>query len=321
MPRRRSCPTGSSGTRLLLAQPGGPADQRGAPSTTPLTPNPAWFWNRSTAPGSTSAATARAIGCSEACSSDAATSRSSSSATPGAGVDGDDGHLAAGDGAGLVEHDGVDPAGRLEHLRPLDQDAELGAAAGADHERSRRREPEGARAGDDQHGHGRGERRATEPPVQQPAGERGERQPDDGRDEPRRDAVGQPLHLGLALLRLLDEPSHLGQRVSAPTAVARTTRRPPWLIVAPVTASPGDHLDGHGLAGQHRLVHRGGAVDDHAVGGDLLAGPYDELVTSRRSARGIRLSTPSRRTVTSRMPRSISARSAALDWVLALASR
>ena len=43
------------------------------------------------------------------------------------------GHPAGGDGAGLVEHDGVDPAGGLEHLGALDQDAELGAAAGADH--------------------------------------------------------------------------------------------------------------------------------------------------------------------------------------------
>ena len=55
-----------------------------------------------------------------------------------AGDDVDQGHPAGGDGAGLVEHDGVDPAGGLQHLGALDQDAELGAAAGADQQRGRR---------------------------------------------------------------------------------------------------------------------------------------------------------------------------------------
>ena len=52
----------------------------------------------------------------------------------------------------------VDPARLLEHLGALDQDAELRAAAGADHERGRRRQAERARAGDDQHGDGGRER-------------------------------------------------------------------------------------------------------------------------------------------------------------------
>ena len=80
------------------------------------------------------------------------------------GVDAVDGdhvdecHAAGGDGAGLVEHDGVDLAGRFEDLGALDQDAELGAAAGPDEQRRRGGEAEGARAGDDQDGHGGGER-------------------------------------------------------------------------------------------------------------------------------------------------------------------
>ena len=56
-----------------------------------------------------------------------------------------------GDGAGLVEHDGVDAARRLEHLGAADEDPELGAAAGADQQRRRRGEAERAGAGDDQH--------------------------------------------------------------------------------------------------------------------------------------------------------------------------
>ncbi len=73
-------------------------------------------------------------------------------------------HLAAGDRAGLVEHDGVDPPRRLQHLGPADQDAELGTAAGADHEGGRRGQAERTRAGDDQDRDGGGERGRTPRP-------------------------------------------------------------------------------------------------------------------------------------------------------------
>ncbi len=61
-------------------------------------------------------------------------------------------------------------------------------------------------------------------------------------------------------------------------AVARTTSRPPWLTVAPVTSVAFDHVDGHGLSGQHRFVDRGRALLDDSVGRDLLTGAYDEQV-------------------------------------------
>ncbi len=73
--------------------------------------------------------------------------------------------------------------------------------------------------------------------------------------------------------------------VSAPTLVARTTRRPVVLIVAPATSEPGADLDRHRLAGQHRLVDRRRALDDDAVGRDLLARPDDEQVADRELAR------------------------------------
>lgn len=59
----------------------------------------------------------------------------------------DERHLAGGDGARLVEHDRVDATGGLEDLRALDQQPELRAAAGADHQRGRSGESERARAG------------------------------------------------------------------------------------------------------------------------------------------------------------------------------
>ena len=59
-----------------------------------------------------------------------------------------------------------------EHLGALDQDAELRAAAGADHQRRRRGQPERARAGDDQHGD-RGGERASRPSRRRRARSRG----------------------------------------------------------------------------------------------------------------------------------------------------
>ena len=62
-----------------------------------------------------------------------------------------DGGLAFGDGAGLIQHDGVYMVGGLEGFRRFDEDAVFRADAGPDHNRSRGREAEGAGAGDDQH--------------------------------------------------------------------------------------------------------------------------------------------------------------------------
>ena len=84
------------------------------------------------------AAIARAIGCSEAFSS-APIRRSASPLVDArrrprrrAALISPGGH-----GAGLVEHDRVDPPGRLQDLRALDQQAELGAATGTDQQRRR----------------------------------------------------------------------------------------------------------------------------------------------------------------------------------------
>src|SRR4028119_2367471 len=68
----------------------------------------------------------------------------------GGGDDVEQGHPAGGDGAGLVQDDGVDPAGGLQHLGALDEDDALGTAPGAHEQRRGRGQPERARAGDDQ---------------------------------------------------------------------------------------------------------------------------------------------------------------------------
>ena len=73
-------------------------------------------------------------------------------------LDGDDGRLALGEGAGLVDDDGVDLLHPLERFGVLDEDAHLGSAADADHDRHRCGQAEGTRAGDDEDADGDDER-------------------------------------------------------------------------------------------------------------------------------------------------------------------
>ena len=84
-------------------------------------------------------------------------------ANPADGEDVGQGRVAGGDGAGLVQHDGVELVRGLQGLGRADQDAGLGALAGADHDRQGGGQAERARAGDDQHrdrgDQGEGERR------------------------------------------------------------------------------------------------------------------------------------------------------------------
>ena len=70
-------------------------------------------------------------GCSEARSTPAASRSSSSLVEPGGRDDRGDRRLAFGEGAGLVDDQGVDLLHQLERLGVLDQDAEAGAAADA----------------------------------------------------------------------------------------------------------------------------------------------------------------------------------------------
>ena len=119
------------------------------------------------------------------------------------------------------------------------------------------------------------------PPAQQPAGEREQRQRDHDRHEDRRDPVGEPLDLGLAVLRLLDEARHLGQLGVGADPGGADDEPAAGVDGGADDRVAGADLDRHGLAGEHRGVDGRGAVLDDAVGGDLLAGPDDEPVADR----------------------------------------
>ncbi len=109
--------------------------------------------------------------------------------------------------------------------------------------------------------------------------------------------------------------------VPEPTAVARMTSRPPWLTVAPVAVKPGA-----ASTGRDSPVSIDSSIDEVpetttpsvAI---VVPGRTTNSSPTASSSSGIVASTPSRRTTTSLAPRSMSARRAALDWCLALASR
>ncbi len=74
----------------------------------------------------------------------------------------------------LVEQDHIDVPGPLEHLRSLEQDAQLSPLAASDHDRGRSRQTEGTRAGDDQHRDGDAHRSPGPVSGEQPEPEHGQ---------------------------------------------------------------------------------------------------------------------------------------------------
>ena len=191
-------------------------------------------------------------------------------------------HPAGGHGAGLVQHDGVDRPGGLQYLRPPDQDPELRAASGADQQRGRRRESQGTRARDDQHGNRRGERCRDREAGPEPAGQGGHRDADHDRHEHPGDLVGQSLDISLAGLGIFDQSGHAGQLGVRTDPVGADQQSSTRVDGRADNRVAGADLDGHRFTGEHRRVHRGGAVDDHTVGGDLLTGADDEDITDHQ---------------------------------------
>ena len=175
----------------------------------------------------------------------------------------------------------------------------------ADHDRHRRREPERARAGDDQHRDGVdqrvGQARLGAEPAPRAtkvsAGDRHHR-----RHEPAGDRVGEPLDRRAAALRL-GRPSATicASSVSAPTRSARMTKLPVPLTVRADHPVAGALLDRHRLAGHHRLVDRAAALEHDAVDRHLLARPHAQPVADLRPASsGTSASLPSARDAAAR---------------------
>ena len=154
----------------------------------------------------------------------------------GPGDDVDQGHPAGGDGAGLVEDDrcrrvrvGSSTSGPLIRMpswapRPVPTISAVGVARPSAHGQAMISTATAAV-------------NAARPAVAgaEPEAEGGDGERDhDGHEDPG-DPVGEPLHLGLAVLGVLDQPGHLSQLGVRADPGGATTSRPPALTVAPTT--------------------------------------------------------------------------------------
>ena len=190
---------------------------------------------------------------------------------------GDDG-LALRDGAGLVEHDGVDAVRRFKRFGGFDEDAVGCAAARADHDGRRGGETQRAGAADDEHGNADGQREFHAVARQQPRRRRDDGDRDDDGDEHAADLIGQLGDGSLGARGLVHKAHDLGK-----SGVVADLGRAHLEIAGLVDRRADDAVarllfDGDALARQRGFVDRGRALEHDAVDGDALARLDDEHI-------------------------------------------
>ncbi len=186
-----------------------------------------------------------------------------------------------GEGARLVEDDGVHTARGLERRAAPDEDARLGGPPGADHDRGGCRETHGAWARDDEDGD-RGDdgiRQRRLGSEREPGRERDGGQDEHEGHEAGADGVRQARDGRLGPLRGLDHAHDLGEdRVTADPRGAHDE------AAAAIEGRADDRVvdraqDGHRLAREHRLIDARGALDQDSVHGDGLPGADPQQVS------------------------------------------
>ena len=166
----------------------------------------------------------------------------------------------------------------LEREPVLDQDAGAGGDRGRDRDHERDRQAERVRAGDDEHGDGALDRR-VDVAEQRPDDER-----DDRRRRRRRRTAARRTRSASACARLVtrlrfgDEPLDAGQRGVVADRVDPHPQRESVAHRAGDDAVARPLRDRPRLAGDHRLVELGLAVDDRAVGGHPAARAHEHDV-------------------------------------------
>ena len=174
--------------------------------------------------------------------------------------------------AGLVEDHGADPAGGFERRAGLDQDAGFRPLADADDQRDRRRQPEGAGTGDHHHCQREAQRRRETGSGQKPCEERHGGNAEHRPHEPAGDPVGQPGDRRARALRILHQLHDPGEHGVAADPGRLHHDRTVFIHRRAGHFGAGGFFDRHGFAAEHRLVHAGFTLLDHAVHGDAFAG-------------------------------------------------
>ncbi|CRM99127.1 hypothetical protein [Pseudomonas sp. 34 E 7] len=197
-----------------------------------------------------------------------------------------DSRRARGEGAGLVEHHGAHRMGMLQRLGVLDQNAMACSDAGAGHDCRRRRQAQGARAGDHQHRDRVDDCALQGRAVQPPAREGEQCHYQHRRDEDLADFIHQFLDRCLGGLGVLDQADDPGQH--AFRAQGLGTHQQATFTVDRATGDPVARLFRHrqAFAADQRFVGMALAIDDFAVYREAFAGLYHDQVTELERSDG-----------------------------------
>src|ERR1017187_4663473 len=181
------------------------------------------------------------------------------------------GELAQGRGAGLVQDHHVHAADGFQHARVAHQNAALAGGGHGGGQRQRGRDTERAGAGDHQHGDGVHQRGPGLAGAGLPGGEgdRGQRQ--HGGDEEARHAVHRALHLRSAGGGLLPRAHDARQRALRAGSCNPDFQHASRVDAAAHHAVAHGFRDRRGFARQHALIGVRTAFDYHTVGGQALA--------------------------------------------------
>ena len=188
--------------------------------------------------------------------------------------------LPLGQGAGLVQYQGVDPGQGFQRRGVAHQHARGCPATHAHHHGHGRGQAQRAGAGNDEHSdcvhQSVGQSRLG--PDQRPHDKGDQRRGHDRRHEPSRHAVSQPGNGCAAALGLAHPPHDLGQQGAGTHALGAHDKTTRAVVRAARHSVAGSLVHGQGFSGDHGFVERAGALLDHAVDRNALAWPHPEPI-------------------------------------------
>ena len=186
--------------------------------------------------------------------------------------DPDNARLAGGDGAGLVQQDGVGVAGGLKAGGCFEQDAVFGTHTAADHDSYRRGQPQCAGAADDQHADAARQRKGEGLAEQQPDQKGGRCNADDGGHKDAGNLVGSLGQRGLGGGGIPHKADDLRQGGVLPDTLGPAGQCAVLVDGGGADRGAGELVHWHTLTGEGRLIDRGKPLGDGAVHRDALAG-------------------------------------------------
>ncbi len=194
--------------------------------------------------------------------------------------DGDDRRTPLGERARLVEDDRREPVHPLEGRRLADEEPGAGPPARGDGHGHRRRQAEGARAGDDEDGRRIDDAVFPVVPGSVPSRGRSPRRDEqDDLDEPNEIASAEPLDPGLGRLGVTDHADDPLESAIATEALGFDQERAVTVAGRPRDAVAGPLRRRDGLAGEHALVDLGVPLDHPPIDRHRLAGTDADMVS------------------------------------------